>query len=50
MLATLNPYLMWGLQYCFRVFLGRDHFSSPLPLLVFLKNIILLKLSVLGGG
>ena len=45
-LATLNQSLMQGLPSCFWVFGGRYHFSTSLPLLVFVKNLSLLNPSL----
>ena len=45
-ISTLNRDLMWGLPYCFWVFGGRGHFSASLPLIVFVKNVILLNPSL----
>ena len=53
-LATLNQALMRGLPSCRRIFGGRAHFSASLPLLVLVKNVILLNPSLgpacTGGG
>ena len=53
-LATLNQSLTRGLPSCCRVFGGRAHFSSSLPLLAFVKNVSLLNPSLdpayTGGG
>ena len=45
-LATLNQALMRGLPSCCRVFRGRAYFGTSLPLLVFVKNVSLLKPSL----
>ena len=37
-LATQNKAVMRGLPYCYLVFRGRAHFSTSLPLLVFVKR------------
>ena len=51
---TLNQALMRGLPSCFRVFVGRAHFSASLPLLAFVKKLSLLDHSLYpvrtGGG
>ena len=53
-LAALNQALMRGLPSCCRIFGGSAHFSAPLPLLVFVKNVSLLNPSLdpicTGGG
>ena len=53
-LATLNQALMRGLPSCRRIFVGRSHFSTPPPLLAFVKNVSLLNPSLnhvcTGGG
>ena len=41
-ISTLNQALLWGLPSCLWVFLGRVHLSASLPLIVFVKNVILL--------
>ena len=45
-LATLNQALMRDLPSCCRIFGGGDHFSASLPLLVFVKNVILMNTSL----
>ena len=53
-LATMNQALTQGLPSCHWVFGGRAHFSSSLPLIVFVKNMRLLNPSLdpacIGGG
>ena len=53
-LATLNQALKWGLSSCFWVFGGRYHFRASLPLLMFVKNVILMNPTLdpdfIGGG
>ena len=53
-LTTLNQTLLMGLPSYKRVFGGRAHFSAPLPLLAFVKNVSLLNPSLdpacAGGG
>ena len=41
-LATLNQTLLRFLPSFRRVFGGREHFSASLPLLAFIKNVLLL--------
>ena len=41
-MATLNHALLVGFPLCWRVFGMRAHFSSSLPLLVFVKNVSLI--------
>ena len=41
-MATLNHALLVGVPLCWRVFGGRAHFSSSLPLLAFLNNMVLM--------
>ena len=41
-LVTLNQILFRGLQSCWRVLGGREHFSTFLPLLAFVNNVSLM--------
>ena len=45
-IVTLNQALMRVLPFCCRVFGGRAHFNSSLPLLAFVKNVSLLNPSL----
>ena len=45
-LATLNHVLLRGIPSYQRVFLGRTHFSTSLPILAFVKNFLLINPSL----
>ena len=45
-LATLNQTLLRGIPSCWRIFGGRAHFRTSIPLLAFVKNVTLMKPSL----